>query len=92
MRGSPIGPSHYCSPRNGPVVASTEVDSEDQLLIITANGKIIRMNVDGISRIGRATQGVRLIHCDEGDCVVSAIRTAEREEGGQDPVEQEEQP
>ena len=50
--------------------------------MITAQGKIIRMDVGGISRIGRATQGVRLIQIDEGDEVVAAIRTAEREEEG----------
>ena len=48
----------------------------------TANGKIIRMDVSGISRIGRATQGVRLIQLEDGDRVVAAIRTEEREEEG----------
>jgi DNA gyrase subunit A len=65
--------------RNGNVVATMEVTDADQALIITANGKIIRLGVSGISRIGRATQGVRLIQCDAEDRVVSAIRTAERE-------------
>ena len=68
--------------RNGKVVAAMEVSEEDQILLITANGKIIRMDVSGISRIGRATQGVRLIQLEEGDDVASAIRTAEREEEG----------
>jgi len=70
------------SARNGKVVASMEVSEEDQILLITANGKIIRMDVSGIGRIGRATQGVRLIQLEEGDEVASAIRTAEREEEG----------
>ena len=74
--------------RNGRVVAATEVADEDQILMVTANGKIIRMDVAGISRIGRATQGVRLIQVDEGDRVVAAIPTAEREEEGTSaPVE-----
>jgi DNA gyrase subunit A len=68
--------------RNGRVVASMVVKDEDQVLLITANGKIIRMDVAQISRIGRATQGVRLIHMEEGDLVASAIRTEEREEEG----------
>jgi DNA gyrase subunit A len=68
--------------RNGKVIAAMAVDEEDQVLLITAKGKIIRMDVSGISRIGRATQGVRLIQCGEDDHVVSAIRTAEREEEG----------
>ncbi len=84
--------------RNGRVVAVTEVSEEDQVLLITAQGKIIRMDAAGISRIGRATQGVRLIQVDEGDEVVSAIRTAEREEEGKSapvataPDEDEEPP
>ena len=68
--------------RNGLVVGATEIADEDQVLLITAYGKIIRMDASGISRIGRATQGVRLIQLEEGDQVVSAIRTAEREEEG----------
>jgi DNA gyrase subunit A len=58
------------------------VSDEDQVLMITAQGKIIRMDAAGISRIGRATQGVRLIQLEDGDEVVAAIRTAEREEEG----------
>ncbi|HZN54537.1 MAG TPA: DNA gyrase subunit A [Candidatus Polarisedimenticolaceae bacterium] len=68
--------------RNGLVVGATEISDDDQMLLITAYGKIIRMDASGISRIGRATQGVRLIQMEEGDQVVSAIRTAEREEEG----------
>jgi DNA gyrase subunit A len=68
--------------RNGRLVTAAAVADEDQILLITAQGKIIRMDVTGVSRIGRATQGVRLIAVDEGDQVVDAIRTAEREEEG----------
>jgi len=67
------------SARNGKVVASTEVTDRHQLMAITASGKIIRMNVDGISRIGRATQGVRIVHTADEDVVASAIRLAEDE-------------
>jgi DNA gyrase subunit A len=65
------------SARNGNVVACMEVGQDHHLLMITSKGKIIRTSVDGISRIGRATQGVRVIQLDESDVVVSAIRTAE---------------
>jgi DNA gyrase subunit A len=68
--------------RNGLVVGATEISDDEQVLLITAQGKIIRMDASGISRIGRATQGVRLIQMEEGDVVVAAIRTAEREEEG----------
>jgi DNA gyrase subunit A len=68
------------SERNGAIVATMEVDPDDHLLVITANGKIIRMGVEGISRIGRATQGVRVIQLDDDDVVVSAIRAPEEQE------------
>ena len=63
--------------RNGEVVASMEVSADDQIMLITRLGKIIRMNVNGVSRIGRATQGVKLIQTDDGDVVASGIRTAD---------------
>ncbi len=66
--------------RNGKVVAAMAVDDDDQLMVITASGKLIRMNVVGISRIGRATQGVRVIQTADEDVVVSAIRTADRDD------------
>jgi len=65
--------------RNGEVVASMEVAETDQVMMITASGKLIRLNVDGVSRIGRATQGVKMIQTAEGDVVVSAGRTEEAE-------------
>ncbi|MCP3982668.1 MAG: DNA gyrase subunit A [bacterium] len=68
------------SDRNGKVVGCMEVDDKDQLMMITASGKLIRMNVDGISQYGRATQGVRVIQLSDEDVVVSATRTAEQEE------------
>ncbi len=68
--------------RNGRVVAARGAAAEDQLLMITAQGKIIRMDVSDISRIGRATQGVRLIQLEEEDEVVAASLAQEREEEG----------
>ena len=65
--------------RNGKVVACMAVGEDDEVLMITAGGKIIRSPVSGVSRIGRATQGVRLIHVDDDDVVASAIRTQEQE-------------
>ena len=68
--------------KNGRVVACREAGDDEQVLLITAQGKLIRMDVAGISRLGRAAQGVRLIQTEEGDEVVAAIITAEREEEG----------
>ncbi len=63
--------------KNGNVVGMHHVFEDDQLLLVTEGGILIRMNVSEIRRIGRATQGVRLIRLDEGDRVVSvAVATA----------------
>ena len=51
------------------------------LLIITTGGQMIRQKVSAIRRIGRSTQGVRLIRLDEGDKVASVARVVKEEEG-----------
>ncbi len=63
--------------KNGPVVQAMQVGPDDQVMVITAFGKIIRTNVRDISLLGRPTQGVRLIHLEEGDTVVAVARVAE---------------
>ena len=62
--------------KNGTVVGMHHVHQDDQLLMVTEGGILIRMNVSEIRRIGRATQGVRLIRLDEGDRVVSVAVTS----------------
>jgi DNA gyrase subunit A len=66
--------------RNGKVVGLRLVTDEDDLMLITDGGKLIRMPVDGIPTIGRNTQGVRLIRLDEGEKVVAMERVAEKED------------
>jgi DNA gyrase subunit A len=66
--------------RNGNVVGVRIVSDQDDLMIITSGGKIIRMPVRGIPAIGRNTQGVRLIRFDEGEKVAMVERLAEQEE------------
>jgi DNA gyrase subunit A len=63
--------------RNGPVVYSWQVTDQDQLMIITEHGKIIRLRVADISVIGRNTQGVRLIDLGEGEKVVGVAKLIE---------------
>ncbi|MCD6297049.1 MAG: DNA gyrase subunit A, partial [Deltaproteobacteria bacterium] len=58
------------SERNGPVVYSSQVSGQDELMIITGHGKIIRLRVGDISVIGRNTQGVKLINLGEDEKVV----------------------
>ena len=67
------------SERNGPVVYSSQVSGQDELMIITGHGKIIRLRVADISVIGRNTQGVKLINLGEGEKVVGVARVMEDE-------------
>ncbi len=73
--------------KTGPVVQVLEVAADDQVMVITGFGKIIRTNVRDISVLGRPTQGVRLIHLEEGDSVVAVARVVEKEvETGDEPA------
>ena len=67
------------SKRNGPVVYSYQVTNQDQLMIITEHGKIIRLRVGDISVIGRNTQGVKLIELAKGEKVVGVAKVMEDE-------------
>jgi DNA gyrase subunit A len=60
--------------KNGVVAAIRHVHEDDEILIVTEGGMLIRMNANEIRKIGRATQGVRVIRLDEGDRVVSVAR------------------
>jgi DNA gyrase subunit A len=66
--------------RNGKVVALKEVLEDDELMLITEKGMIIRQPIKSIKEIGRNTQGVRLISLDEGDKVVAVARVVKGEE------------
>jgi DNA gyrase subunit A len=65
------------SKRNGPVVCSFQVTDQDQIMIITEHGKIIRLRVKDISIIGRNTKGVKLIDLGEGEKVVGVAKVME---------------
>jgi len=66
--------------RNGPVVGIAYVQEGDEVLLITQQGMIIRMQTNDVRAIGRATQGVRLIDVEGEDKVVSIARLVEKEE------------
>jgi len=66
--------------KTGRVVGVQQVTEDDQLMLITNAGKIIRLRVKDIRVIGRNTQGVHLIELEEGERVVSLARLAEKEE------------
>jgi DNA gyrase subunit A len=67
------------SSRNGKVVALQAVQNKDDLMMITANGMIIRTGLDQIRSIGRNTQGVRLINLKAGDKLVAAEKIVSEE-------------
>src|SRR5262245_46554254 len=70
------------SERNGPVVAMAKVKDDDQVMLTTTGGNIIRTSVGEINLIGRNTQGVRLIRLDEEDAVGSLAKMPEEELSG----------
>ena len=77
------------SDRNGHVVGIVFVENDDdQLMLISQQGMILRTRAGDIRMIGRATQGVRLIEMEEGDTVVGVAKVAEREEENGDSGEE----
>ncbi|NNL67871.1 MAG: DNA gyrase subunit A, partial [Myxococcales bacterium] len=75
------------SARNGPVVGVSQVVDEDQMMLITNGGKVLRCKVGGISKMGRATQGVRLMDLKAGEQIVAMAKLAEEEPVAPEPVE-----
>jgi len=81
--------------KNGKVAGISYVFEDDQVLLITEQGMIIRTNVADIRSIGRNTQGVRVINIDENDLVVAAVKLVDkddaddREEEGEDAAGEE---
>jgi DNA gyrase subunit A len=74
------------SKRNGPVVAAFPVADDDQVMLVTDRGKVIRIPVEGIRIASRNTQGVTLFNTEPGEHVVSVARlsaTAEANGNGE---------
>jgi DNA gyrase subunit A len=68
------------SARNGRVMAATLVDKQDEVMLITTGGVLIRTRVAEVRAAGRATQGVRLINLEEGEKLASLEKVIETEE------------
>jgi DNA gyrase subunit A len=68
--------------RNGPVIGIVRVDDSDELMMMTARGKIQRVAVSDFNAIGRNTQGVRIMSLDEGDTLAAIVRVPKEENGG----------
>ena len=75
--------------KNGAVAAIRHVEEDDEVLVVTEGGMLIRMNAAEIRRIGRATQGVRIIRLKDGDRVVSVARAEAAEDEEIDNTEDE---
>lgn len=73
--------------RNGEVVGSLVVQEEDQVLVITDTGRVIRMRVSDIRPVGRNTKGVRLMRLEEGERVVALAKVEDSGEEDEAPVE-----
>jgi DNA gyrase subunit A len=87
------------SPKTGTVVGAKHVGEQDGLMLITQDGKIIRINVDGVRKSGRSTMGVKLMDLDKEDRLVAVAKLAEREEmaagersGAPEPADGPEEP
>jgi len=69
--------------KTGRVIGVRMVTDDDQLMLVTSGGKVIRLRAHEIRIIGRNTQGVRLIDLEEGERLASVARLAEREDEGE---------
>ncbi len=76
------------SDKTGEVLGAKQVTPEDGMMLITQDGKIIRINVDGVRISGRATMGVKLMDLGSDDKLVAIAKLAERsEDGGEDGLD-----
>jgi len=73
--------------RNGSVVAALQVKEDSDVMIITGQGKVIRVHSAEIREAGRSTQGVRLLRLDEGDRIAAAASILEEETAVAGPSE-----
>jgi DNA gyrase subunit A len=71
--------------KNGPVVASFPVNHEDEIMLVSDGGKLIRMPVHDIRVCGRKTQGVMLFRTAEGERVVSVARLCDLNGSNEEP-------
>ncbi|MFJ8514111.1 DNA gyrase subunit A [Lysinibacillus xylanilyticus] len=77
--------------KNGPMVAVKTVDGSEDLMLITINGMLIRMDVNDISLIGRSTQGVRLIRLGDDELVATVAKVEKEEESNEESNEENDQ-
>ncbi|MGI6414081.1 MAG: DNA gyrase subunit A [Thermoguttaceae bacterium] len=71
------------SERNGPVIGVVRICDDDELLMITARGKLQRIAANEVSVLGRNTQGVRVMNLDEDDTLVAVKRVPQEDANGE---------
>ncbi|MBX2880075.1 MAG: DNA gyrase subunit A [Granulosicoccus sp.] len=72
--------------RNGPVIGAVQVGDDDEIMLITDTGTLVRTAVSGVSTVGRNTQGVRLIRLNENESLVEITRIDESDIVSDDPA------
>ncbi|SMO61886.1 DNA gyrase subunit A [Gracilimonas mengyeensis] len=72
------------TPKTGALIALKEVTDQDDLMIITEQGKVIRMSCDGIRTMGRNTQGVRIMRLDSDGSIAAVTRVVNEDEADTD--------
>ena len=75
------------TPKTGGLIALKEVSDQDDLMVITQRGKVIRMNCGSIRTMGRNTQGVRIMRLDSDGSIAAVTRVVNEEEEGGDADE-----
>jgi len=73
--------------RNGAMIGALQVLDEDQVMMMTDTGRLVRIRMNDVSVIGRNTQGVKLINCSADEKVIGAVRVAEHQSDEEDAGE-----
>ena len=70
--------------KTGPLVGAIVVDDDDEVLLINSEGTIIRIKASEVSKLGRATQGVKIMRTDEDTNIISIAKVINEEEHAED--------
>ncbi len=70
--------------RNGDMIGALQVLDDDQVMMMTDSGRLVRIRMNGINVIGRNTQGVTLIDCSKKERVIGAVRVVEKQDESDD--------
>lgn len=80
------------SERNGPVIGAVQVGEDDEIMLITDAGTLVRTAVSGVTTVGRNTQGVRLIRLNDGESLVEMTPIDEADANAEDELDADADP